>query len=399
MKRILAFALVLCMILVFASCKEDKPAFGNDPVVDISKVEEIKVGIIYSGGTQPDNAYVNSHIHGIKSMQFSLGMSDSQIVQKYDIPVNDPSAVRTALTECAEEGCKIVFCTEKEYASAARKAADKYPDVIFSVALGEVNNGANLNSYSGLLYQAQYVDGVCAGYRTASKRIGFVGAVSDENYMAGLNAFARGVERINPDAVVYVREIESQYDYSAEYAAAQSLIDLGCDVIAQNTYSAAPQQAAADAEVWSCGYLMDLFDYAPTAHLVAPVVNWGQYYTKAVKDTMEGEWENLDYTGSLADGFVAVSNVNHNCRRGTSKSMREASAQVISGTDVFVGEMMDNKGNKVCEEGLAIADVRNISWYYRNVKVNVDHISETAERWYGFVSSDEEEAEEAEELE
>ncbi len=388
MKRFLAFALALCIIFAFASCNEDKPVFGNDPVVDISKVDEIKVGVIYSGGPDTDNAYVNSHIHGISSMQDSLGMSDSQIIRKYDIPVSDSSAVRTALTECAEAGCKIVFCTEKEYASAARQIADKFPDVIFSTALGGVNNGVNLNSYSGLLYQAQYVDGVCAGYRTESNRIGFVGAVTSEDYMAGLNAFARGVEYINPDAVVYVREIESKYDYGAEYAAAQSLIDLGCDVIAQNTYSSAPQLAAADAQVWSCGYLMDLTDYAPAAHLVAPVVNWGQYYTKAVKDTVEGEWENQDYIGSLADGFVAVSNVNHNCKRGTSKSMEDAAGQVISGTDVFEGDIMDNEGNQVCEEGLAIADVSNISWYYRNVKVNVDHISETAERWYGFVSSD-----------
>jgi basic membrane protein A len=50
----------------------------------------------------------------------------------------------------------------------------------------------------------------------------------------GLDAFALGVESVNPDATVYVVVTNSWYDPDAEEAASRTLLDMGCDVMAQH---------------------------------------------------------------------------------------------------------------------------------------------------------------------
>ena len=144
------------------------------------------------------------------------------------------------------------------------------------------------------------------------------------------------------------------------------LLDLGCDVVAQNTLTTAPQLAAAERELWSVGFMTDMTAAAPKAHLQAPVVNWGVYYTKVVKETIEGLWggysakevdgeiqvtpESNDVNGGLADGLVALSLVNHNCARGTTAAVNEA-------VDEFCPE----------DEVLTEKDIQSMDWFYRNI--------------------------------
>ena len=60
----------------------------------------------------------------------------------------------------------------------------------------------------------------------------------------GIDAFALGIYSVNPDAKVYVKVTNSWYDPEGEKAAAQTLLDMGCDVIAQHCDTVYPQTLA-----------------------------------------------------------------------------------------------------------------------------------------------------------
>lgn len=365
LKKILAAVLAFAMVLAFAGCGQNENTATDD----------FKVGVIHIGNPSDGSGYSYAHDLGIVDMQKNLNLSDSQIIRKNNIADADSAATRTAIEECIEEGCKIIFGTSWGYMDTMEQLAAEHPDVIFSHGTGYKSNDTNFNNYFGRIYQARYLAGIAAGLKTKSNLIGYVAAMGSENseVTGGINAFAMGIESVNPDAKVYVKVTNTWYDPTLEQQAAEALLDMGCDVIAQHCDTTAPQLAAEARGVWGCGYNSDMTKDAPKAHLTAPVWNWGVYYTKAAQAAMDGTWTAENYFGGMDDGLVDISPLSENCAEGTAEAVAEAKAKIADGSfKVFEGELYDNAGNKVCQEGQVISDADitgNMTWYYRNVEV------------------------------
>lgn len=378
MKKISILVLSFILIFSFAACERNEqsiPAGSSDLEAleeESSTADEFRVGVIHVGAPETESGYSYVHDKGIIAMQNSLGMGDSQIIRRNNIA--DAAAARAAVEECIEEGCKIIFGTSPVYADVMAELAGEHSDVVFSVAAGNISNGSNLNSYFGRIYQAQYLAGIAAGLKTESGLIGYVAAEGRENsaVTSGIDAFAMGVERVNPDANIYVKVTDSWDNSELERQGAEELISMGCDVIAQHCDSAEPQLAAEEGEVWGCGYNSNMTADAPAAHLTAPMWNWGVYYTMAVKAVMEGRWTGDSYFGGMDEGMVELSALSKNCAEGTSDEIAAATAEIFGGKDVFSGEIIDNEGNVICAEDGALDDetiIDGIHWYYRNVGV------------------------------
>lgn len=114
-------------------------------------------------------------------MQQNLGLRDDQIIRKIKVEDNDATAIETAMLECIEEGCNIIFATSWGYMDTCEALAEEYPDVIFSHGTGYKSNGSNFNNYFGRIYQARYLSGIAAGLKTESNKIGYVAAWGPEN--------------------------------------------------------------------------------------------------------------------------------------------------------------------------------------------------------------------------
>lgn len=379
MKKLLSVLLILTTILslgVFSSCSSVDSNF--------------KVGVIHIGDPADGSGYSYAHDQGIVEMQKNLGLSDSQIIRKINISDSDAAATKTAIEECIEEGCNIIFGTSWGYMETMAELAEQYPNVIFSHGTGYMSNDTNFNNYFGRIYQARYLAGIAAGLKTQANKIGYVAAWGTDNaeVTGGLDAFAKGVAAVNPDATVYVKSIDSWFDLSKEGDVAQALIDLGCDVIGQHCDTTAPQLAAENAGVWGCGYNSDMTVSAPNAHLTAPIWNWGVYYTSAVEAAMNGKWAEFgNYFGGLKEGFVDISPLTANCAENTQTIIDAVRALIVNGEfAVFDGKqvkvdgttvtvvdeaMMDNAGNTIVEAGGACLDdstiTGGINWYYSNV--------------------------------
>ena len=383
MKKLLSILLAGAMVLSLAACGGDtgtstsEPASASTGTSESASAtggipkDEIKVGVIHLSDPAEGSGYTYTHDQGIIGMQQNLGLRDDQIVRKISVDDTDAAAVETAITECVEEGCNIIFATSWGYMDTCEALAEEFPDVIFSHGTGYKSNGTNFNNYFGRIYQARYLSGVAAGLNTKSNKIGYVAAWGTENgeVTSGCDAFAMGVYSVNPDAEVYVKTTNSWYDPEGEKAAAQALIDLGCDVIGQHCDTPNPQLAAEEAGVYGVGYNSDMAKDAPGAVLTSVVWNWSAYYTTAVQNVIDGTWvagEKVDnYYGGLAEGFVDITGLSDLCAEGTAEAVEEARAKILSGEwDVFDGEIEGNDGQMHTSEYYL-----DVNWYFKNVVV------------------------------
>ncbi len=340
---------------------------------DISK-DDMKVGVLYISDPSEGSGYSYTHDLGIQGMQENLGLSSDQIERKI-VDDSDAAATEKAIKECIDDGCRIIFTTSWGYMETTSEMAEQYPDVYFSHGTGYLSNGKNFNNYFGRIYQARYLSGIVAGMNTKSNKIGYVAAQDSSNseVTGGIDAFAIGVESVNPDAKIYVVVTNSWYDPDKEKAASEQLLDMGCDVMAQHCDTAYPQTLAQDHGVYGIGYNSDMSKETPDSCLTSVIWNWSAYYTSAVKSVMNGTWDGSNYYGGMAEGLVGITNLASFAADGTQEKVDSATAAILSGeNNVFDGVLETNTGDTIGSEGSTLDDATitgGINWYYRNVVV------------------------------
>lgn len=339
----------------------------------ISK-DDMKVGVLYISDPSEGSGYSYTHDLGIQGMQENLGLNSEQIERKI-VDDSDAAATEKAIKECIDDGCRIIFTTSWGYMETTSEMAEQYPDVYFSHGTGYLSNGKNFNNYFGRIYQARYLSGIVAGMNTKSNKIGYVAAQDSSNseVTGGIDAFAIGVESVNPDAKIYVVVTNSWYDPDKEKAASEQLLDMGCDVMAQHCDTAYPQTLAQDRGVYGIGYNSDMSKETPDSCLTSVIWNWSAYYTSAVKSVMNGTWDGSNYYGGMAEGLVGITDLASFAADGTQEKVDKATAAILSGeNNVFDGVLETNTGDTIGSEGSTLDDATitgGINWYYRNVVV------------------------------
>ncbi len=362
LKKVLAAALSLLLVLAVALP-------GVAEFAPVAK-ESLKVGFIYIGDVV-DKGYTYAHHQGTLAMKEALGLTDDQVIIKTNIP--EDSACEAAVRELVDAGCQIIFGNSFGYMDIFEEMSQEYPNVIFSHCSGYKSNDVNYNNYFGAIYQARYLTGIAAGLKTKTNKIGYVAAFSLPEVDGGCNAFALGVQSVNPDAVVYIKYNNSWYDPTLERQTAEALLDAGCDVIAQHCDTAMPQLAAQERGVWGVGYNSDMSVDAPDAVLTAPVWNWGAVVTFEVKEVIEGTWKPENIFMDMADGLVDIAPLTKNVADGTAEAIEAAKAKIMAREfDVFEGPIYDNAGELRVKEGEKLDRAYiagSIDWLVKGVEV------------------------------
>ena len=374
-KKLIAVLLAVLMLAGIVGCAANNSANvpaddtegGSEVVEETAGIaaDEIKVGVVHIGDPADGSGYSYTHDLGIQGMQKNLGLRDDQIIRELNINDSDSAAIKTAIENCIAQGCNIIFTTSYGYMDTTEQLAAEYPEVYFSHGTGYKSNDVNFNNYFGRIYQARYLAGIAAGLKTETNKIGYVSAYGTElaETCSGINGFALGVQSVNPDAVVYVKTLNSWYDPANETAFAEALIDMGCDVISQHCDTANPQIAAEKAGVFGCGYNSDMAAQAPNAHLTAPIWNWDVYYTAATQAVIDGTWAEFgNYYGGIKEGFVDVSPCSENCIEGTQEKINAVKDLIASGEwDVFSGVKLHFEGaNILTEDGDLVDNEGNV---------------------------------------
>ena len=385
LKRSVACATLAAMMLGLVACggsaeatkEKDTTKPKKEKTEKKSAYADLKIGALLIGAHTDTSGYTFAHAQGIKDALKNLGMSEDQVIWKDNVPDGMDNAsdaqVTAAIEECIKEGCKIIFTTSFGYKNATAAIADKYPDVYFAHGTGELSNGKNFINYMGRIYQARYLSGIVAGLKTKTNKIGYVSAwdTSVSECTGGINAFAMGVESVNPNAKVYVRTTNSWFDQAKEKAAAEWLLTAGCDVMAQHVDTAEPQIAAEKAGAFGIGYNSDMAKEAPGAILTSVLWHWDAFYTWAIQAVGEGTWDGKNYLGGINEGMVSLSALTALNDPTAQAKIDEVTNKIKSGTwDVFTGVLTTNTGATVGTAGTSLDDntiLFGMNWYYKNV--------------------------------
>jgi len=366
---IITFATILSTSLL--SCKKE----NWKPGMPLSK-ENVKIGVVHI--TDPfseSSGYSYAHQEGIEEMKKNLNLADSQVIYKTHVDDANLMSVENAHRELIAQGANIIFSTSWGYMNTCEKLAKEYPSVIFAHATGNKYNKANFTNYFGRVYQARYLAGIVAGLKTKTNKIGFVAAQGKENseVTGGINAFAIGVEKVNPKARIYVKVTHSWYDPIGESFAGRTLIAGGCDVIAQHSDTPTPMMEAEKAGVWGIGYNTDMSIDAPNTVLTSVIWHWSAYYTSFVRSVINGSFTTTPWFGSLKDRIVDLVPLNPKIsfNKKIFSILEGERKRIESGAyDVFNGVMKTNEGKSIGVKGKNLSDdeIRSgINWYYRTV--------------------------------
>ena len=314
---------------------------GEAAATEAIAVEDIKVGFVHVSDPS-DMGYTYNHDLGTIAMKEALGLSDDQIINKFNVP--EGAECDTALRELVDAGCNIIFATSFGFEDYVKEVAAEYPGIQFCHATGYQAAGSglsNMHNYFASIYEARYLAGIAAGLKTESNKLGYVAAFPFAEVISGYTAFYLGAKSVNPDVTMEIMYTNSWNDPTVEAQVAKALIEKGCDVISQHSDSTAPATTAEDNGVWQVGYNNDMIDAAPNASLISARINWGIYVTEAVQAVINGEAIPVDWCKGLADGAVYLSPLNEAiAAEGTQEAIDAAAEAIKSGElKVFAGPL------------------------------------------------------------
>lgn len=340
MKRLILGLLVISLILV-AGC-------GGEKAKDDSK---LKVGFVYIGPVG-DAGWTYAHNEG------RLAVDKMDIVEKtiFAENVKENAESERTIRQMADQGCDLIFTTSFGFMDYTLNVAQAYPDKTFMHCSG-YKTADNMSAYFGKMYQARYLAGIAAGKMTEKNLIGYVAPFPIPECTRLANAFYLGVKSVNPDAKMKIVFVNSWYDPAKEKEYTLSLIDAGCDLIAQHADSAAPQQAAEERGVWAIGYNTDMRDFAPTKNLTSTVWHWDVFYTDVVEKVHNKTWESGNYWLGIETGIVGLAPFSPDVPQDVVKLVEAKKQEMIDGTlHVFAGPLSDNKGVEKVPEGTLMTD-------------------------------------------
>lgn len=343
---------VILALIIFAGNKEKK--------------ETVKVGFIMSGSVE-ETGWNSMHYEGVKKACEELG---TELLVKENIQ-EFSGQCEAALRELAKEGASVIFLSSYGYSEEVRQIVQEYPQIAFYANSSEYHE-KNMTSYFVRMYQARYLAGILAGMHTDSGRIGYVAAMPNNEVNRGINAFALGVKKVNPDAEVIVAWTGSWDDAGAETRAANALIEQGqADVLTYHQNQTYVLDAAEAAGVASIGYHRAAEGLSDN-YLTAVECSWQMVYQQIIREALQGK-ENTEenYWIGLEQGAVGLSEYSPQVSEEERAAVEDAAEKLCKGRDVFSGEIYDTQGNLRCSENEAVSDkilLEQLDWYVEGVE-------------------------------
>lgn len=337
MKKILALLLAVVMVAAFASCGNKETTEGG-----AAETNDVKIGLICLH--DENSTYDNNFIQALKSVQQELGLSDDKVLIKTNIP--ESNDCYEAACELVEEGCDVIFANSFGHEQFMLQAAKENPDVQFCHATGTKAHTENLSNFHNAfadIYQGRYLAGVAAGMKlnqmitdgtiTAEKAvIGYIGAFNYAEVVSGLTSFYLGARSICPSATMKVTYTNSWFDIALEREAALNLINNGCVLISQHADSEGAPKACEEKGVPNVAYNISTISMGPNTALISSKIDWAPYFKMIIENTKNGEAIPTDKCGTLAEGYVTLTELNEKVAApGTKEKIEEVKGKLESG--------------------------------------------------------------------
>jgi len=295
----------------------------------------LKVAILHYGSLEDHGWTYEAHLG-------AQGMADAlpyvELSERKEASGTDaPQIIR----EYADAGYKVILGHSWEFGEYFEEVAPDYPDVIFMWGSGVEKKAPNAGVYFGRIYEARFLTGIVAGAMTETNKIGYPAAIPIPEVVRGIDAFARGVASVNPDAKVYVEWIGEWYNPPKEKEIVLSLINKECDVITHHSDSYNSGEVADEEGVYYISYHSDMRRFAPHVFLTGAVWNGAPVMTDVVKAVREGTWDEhpgQDWWYGLSEGGVKLAPFSDLVPDEVRELVEEKKQMIIKGEfEVFPG--------------------------------------------------------------
>ena len=370
-KRSWLKAAALAAVTVLAACgKEEPPPAPKAPAPEAKAPapppEPFKAAWMYVGPVG-DAGWTFAHDQGRKAVEAEFG---AKVKTTFVEKVPEGADAERVIRDLAVQGNKIIFATSFGFMEPMLKVAAEFPDVKFEHATG-YKTAPNMRIYDSKFYEDTYLAGIIAGTVSKTGTLGFVGSFPIPEVLRNINALTLGAQSVNPKIKTRVVWINTWFDPPKESEAAQSLLNGGADVLLQNTDSTAVLQTAEKNGKLAFGWDSDMSAFAPKAHLGSAIVDWSNYYKKAVKDAMDGTWKTERTVWGVKEGQNDLVKIADSVPESAKKKIAEIKEAMKAGTfEVFTGPVVDNTGKeRLPKDAKADQDWKDkVDFYVRGVE-------------------------------
>ncbi len=337
MKKLIAILLTLVMALSLVACGGNETAEAPE-----TEASNLKVGFIFLH--DENSTYDLNFMNGANEAIAQLGLTEAQYVFRTNIP--EGQECYNAAAELVDDGCTIIFANSFGHEDYMIQAAKEFPEVQFCHSTGTKAHTAGLDNFHNAfasIYEGRFLAGVAAGLKlnemieagefTAEEaKMGYVGAFTYAEVISGYTSFYLGAKSVCPSVTMEVTFTGSWYDETAEKEGANKLIANGCKLISQHADSMGAPTACETAGIPNVSYNGSTVSACPNTFIVSSRINWAPYYIDAINALNAGEAIPADYTGTIANGSVVLTDVNEAAAAaGTVEKIAEVKAALEKG--------------------------------------------------------------------
>ncbi|MDO4866066.1 MAG: BMP family ABC transporter substrate-binding protein [Clostridia bacterium] len=337
--------------------KEKKAALLSKVV---STVKPVKVAFIYDKNPR-NSAWAYGHEQGRRHVQEAF-QGRLETTDYCDAIVNGEAQT---LEKAIAEGNRVLFTTSPRLLPASLQAAVAHPEAtIFNCALNQSHR--YIRTYYPRAYEVKFIIGAIAGAMAAGEDIGYVCDYPIYGQVAGINAFALGVQLVNPRAKV-VLEWSS---VDGARAARQKLEGKGIRLISAQDFA-----RSRDGSFEANGLTLSEDDGVKL--LAAPLWKWDVYYEEMLRRlldrTMKEEYaasnKALNYYWGMAADVMDV-----RWSEALPDGVRKLAGMLKQGIcrescDPFLLPIRDQSGRAVAAGGdaLGLEQIMGMDWLVDNV--------------------------------
>ena len=291
----------------------------------------------------------------------------------------------SALEEAIAEGSSVIFTTSPLLLPASLRAAVDHPEVtILNCSLNTSHR--YIRTYYARMYEVKFITGAMAGAMAGDDPVGYICDYPIFGQVAGINAFALGVQLTNPLARVHL-EWSSVDDART---AVQRLTEKGIRLIS------AQDLARRGAPGHNFG--LSVIEGDHQVNLAMPVWKWGIYYEALLRRIQDRSFQleyreshkALNYYWGLSSGVVDLrcSYRLPDCTRKLADLLRDGIRNGLC--HPFRGPIYDQRGTLQVEDGdtLDVERIITMDWLADNVVGSIpayEALSDTGKATVGIV--------------
>lgn len=329
------------------------------------EAKEAKVAFVYDK-TPMTSGWTYGHELGRQHVQKAFG--GRIVTTAYENALEDDA--EAVIRQALADGNNIVFTTSPKFLDASLAAAVDNPEaMILNCSLNKSHR--YIRTYYARMYEVKFIIGAIAGTLAENHKVGYLCDYPIYGQIAGINAFALGVQMVNPGAKVYLEW--SCVDGVS--AAMKRLRDRGITLISSQDFS------KADGDDGRREFGLYRYDENGRSNLAMPLWNWGVYYEKLIQSilnrTLQSEYETtrkaLNYYWGMSAGVVEVIRSNR-LPAGVVRLIKLLTDSICSGLhSPFNGPFYTQSGEVIDSEGqgLTLEEIITMDWLAANVEGNI----------------------------